>query len=212
MKIKRYGKRYPQATELLIEQGALVGSPHQKVREDLLYDEGIDITYTLQGMTPAKFRKFSDALLLAAYQEAERYKDEKYRFAKFEVRLSKNAKGRKMGVSPTRDYIAAKHTDSEIMVYGEQALGYALPEGTKKPFLINKVDDIQDIPNSTSPGPYVDKQNPYKVVTMVVCIRAGYNEIRASDIAKMQQEIEIEDAWEKMGKETGNPRAWGKET
>lgn len=190
MKIIKYRKRYPPATELLMEQNAITGVPTQKVREDLLYDEGVDITYTLQGMAPSKFRKFQDALLLAAYQEAERYKGEKYRFAKFEVRLNRTTKGRKTGISPTRVYTAAKHTDSEIMVYGEEALGYELPEDYKrKPFLINKVEEILDIPSSTSPGPFVEKQNPYKVVTMTICIRAGYNELSAADYKKMKDEV-----------------------
>ena len=70
-------------------------------------------------------------------------------------------------------YIAAKHTDADIMVYGEQALGYTIPEGAKKPFLINRVEEILNIPDSPSPGPYVNKQRPYKVLSMTICIRAG---------------------------------------
>lgn len=189
MKIIRYKGKLPEATDVLLEQGALSGRPTQKERQDLMYDEGIDITYTLQGMTPAKFRQFSDALLLAAFQEAERYKEEKYRFAKFEVRLNRTAKGRKTGIAPTRVYTAAKHTDSDVMVYGEEALGYTLPEEYKKrPFLINKVEEILDIPDSPSPGPYVQKQRPYKVLSMTICIRAGLNEITMKDIKRSKEE------------------------
>ena len=189
MKVKRYKGELTEAAVLLTEQGALVGRPTQKERVDLLYDEGVDITFNLQGMTPSKFRRFSDLLLLAAFQEAERYKEEKYRFAKFEVKLNVTAKGRKTGVSPTRVYTAAKHTDSDIMVYGEEALGYELPEEYKKrPFLINKVDEILDIPDSPSPGPYVQKQRPYVVQSLTVCIRAGFNELKVEDIKRMQEE------------------------
>lgn len=149
--------------------------PIQVERTDLEYDDGIDIVYRLKRMTPARFKEFSDALLLAAYTEAERYKEEKWKFAKFEVQLNRTPKGRKT-VSPRRTYIAAKHPESEIMVYGEEALGYTIPEGAPKPFLINKVEDILGIPESESPGPYVQKQNPYKVLSMTICIRAGMRE------------------------------------
>jgi hypothetical protein len=80
-------------------------------------------------------------------------------------------------ISPRRTYIAAKHPDSDVMVYGAQALGYTLPEEYKKrPFLINKVEEILDIPESTSPRPCVNKQKPYKVLTLTICIRAGLSE------------------------------------
>jgi hypothetical protein len=188
LKIIRYAGKLPEAAQVLLEQGVLSGRPTQKERQDLMYDEGVDITYTLQGMTPAKFRQSSDALLLAAFQEAERYKEEKYRFARFVVRLNRTAKGRKTGISPTRDYTAAKHTDSDVMVYGEEALGYTLPEDYKKrPFLVNKVEEILDIPDSPSPGPYVQKQRPYKVLFMTICIRAGFNEITMKDIKRLKE-------------------------
>jgi len=58
------------------------------------------------------------------------------------------------------------------MVYGEEALGYKLPEDyPKKPFLINKVEEILGIPDSPSPGAYVKKQKPYKVLFLVISIR-----------------------------------------
>jgi len=191
LRIKRYHKKYTEAVELLIEKGILEGPPTQKERVDLLYDDGVDITLRLRRMTPSRFRRLSDLLLMAAFQEAERYPDQKYRFAKFEVRLNVTAKGRKTGVSPARFYTAAKHTDSDIMVYGEEALGYELPDEYKKrPFLTNKVDEILDIPDSPSPGPYVQKQNPYRVLTLTVCIRAGFNELTMADVKRMKEEAE----------------------
>ena len=58
------------------------------------------------------------------------------------------------------------------MVYGEAALGYTLPEEFKrKPFLVNKIQEILDIPLEYSPQ--VTKQMPFKVVTMTISIRAG---------------------------------------
>jgi hypothetical protein len=44
------------------------------------------------------------------------------------------------------------------------------------PVKINKVEEILDIPESTSPGPYVNKQRPYKVLALTICIRAGLSE------------------------------------
>ncbi len=176
MRIKRYRGQWPAVVRILHDQGAIQGYPVQIERVDLLFDEGIDIVFKLKGMTPAKFARLSDTLLLAAYTEAERYSEEKYRFAKFEVQLNRNTKGRKT-INPTRTYVAAKHPDSSIMVYGEEALGYTLPEEyTKRPFLINKVEEILNIPDSPSPGPYVSKQRPYRVLTMVVAIRTGLSE------------------------------------
>lgn len=177
MDVKSYNRKFPEVTRLLYQNGVLAVYPNQIEREDLTYDEGVDIVYTFKNMTPSRFRDTADALLLAAYTEAERYKEYRYKFAKFVVSLNRTTKARKLGVSQRRDYIAAKHTDSEIMVYGEEALGYSLPEEFKKhPFLVDKVQEILNIPESTSPGPYVDKQRPYKVDLMVISIRAGINE------------------------------------
>ena len=166
-------RRYPEITQVLYTQGALLGFPVQVKRLDLTYDEGVDIVYKLRDMTPARFRQFSELLLEAALVECNRYEEERYYFAKFEVQLNRTTKGRKM-VSPRRTYIAAKHDDPEVMVFGEKALGYTLPEEYKKrPFLVNKVEEILDIPDSPSPGPYVNRQRPYKVLSMTICVRAG---------------------------------------
>ncbi len=176
MEVKRYRGKFNRTVQYLHDQGVLSGYPVQVERTDLIYDEGVDVIYRLKGMTPAKFENFSGALLLAAFLEAERYKEVKYKFAKFQVRLNRTTKGRKM-VNPIRDYTAAKHPDSEIMVYGEEALGYTLPdEYTKRPFLVNKVSEILGIPDSPSPGPYIKEQVPYRVLYMIVSLRAGLNE------------------------------------
>jgi len=193
MDIREYRRRYPEVTRLLYQRGVLRTYPIQIKREDLTYDEGVDIVYSLRNMTPARFREFSEALLLAAYTEAERYKDERFKFAKIEVQLNRTAKGRKT-INPRRTYIAAKHTDSDIMVYGEEALGYELPEEYKKrPFLVNKVEDILNIPDSPSPGPYVQKQRPYKVLSLTICIRAGLEIGRREAVAALREATKEEE-------------------
>ena len=181
MRIKRYTKGRPAIVELLLDKGVLRRPPRQLLRDDLEYDQGIDIVYELKNITPAKFRAYSEALLLAAFTEAERYSEEKYKFAKLVVELNRTAKGRD-SISPRRDYIAAKHTDSEIMVYGEEALGYKLPEEERRrPFLTNKVQEILAIPDTPSPGQYVQKQRPFRVVLMIISIRSGKRPVKEED-------------------------------
>ena len=170
MDVKPYRRKYPDVAKLLYKEKILSKYPHQVERIDLEYAEGVDIVYTLKNLSPARFSEVVDYLLLAAVTEANRYEEYRWKFAKFQVELSRTAKGKKK-VGLVRDYVAAKHDDPDIMVYGEEALGYTIPEGDRKPFLINKAKEILDIPNSSSPGAYVTKQSPYKVVTMVVSIR-----------------------------------------
>ncbi len=173
MKIKPYNRKYSDVTKLLYDKGYLQRYPKQHLRDDLQYDEGIDIVFDLKSLPPAKFAEASDLLLLAAYTEAQRYKEETYKFAKFLVNLNRTVEGKKQ-VKRERGYIASRHREADIMVYGEQALGYTLPEEEKsKPFLINKVQEILGIPDSPSPGPYVKKQQPYKVTRLTIGIRAG---------------------------------------
>ena len=186
MEIRKYGKKRPDVTELLLSKGALSQPPIQIRRDDLEYDDGVDIIYRLKGMTPQKFAEYADMLLLAAYTEGQRYKGERYRFAKFEVELNRTTKGRET-ISPRRTYIASKNEDSDIMVYGEEVLGELPEEITKKPFLINRVQEILDMPDTPSPGAYVQKQRPYKVLTMVISIRGG---LKKSEVAARREERE----------------------
>jgi len=198
-------QKYPAVTQLLRSNGLLDGWPTQLARTDLTYDEGVDIKYRFRRMTPARFRDYSDSILLAAYTEAQRYEGEKYKFAKFEVKLKRNEKGRKSQLEPMRTYTCAKQTDAEVMVYGASALGYkptyyphgGTTETEQRSYLINKVEDILQIPDSTSPGPYVDKQNPYVVVSLTISIRAGLHDARKDTNkaakAKKSSEIQNED-------------------
>jgi len=175
VEIRPYGRKWPDVVRLLYKEGVLQKYPIQ-VPAMIEYDEGIDIVYDLKNLSPRKFEEVADLLLLAAATEAKRYDDQKFKFAKFEVRLNRTVKG-KAKAGPTRWYIAAMHPEPDIMVYGEQALGYDLPEGTKKPFLIDRVKEILGIPESPSPGAYVKKQKPYHVATLVISIRAGLHRV-----------------------------------
>ena len=185
MEIIKYNRKYSEVTKFLYNRNILVKYPDQVRRDDLKWDEGIDIVYKLRNLTPAKFAEYSDFLLLAAQKEAERYPEAKLRFAKFAVVLNRTAKGRKT-IGPRREYIAAKHPESDIMVYGEEALGYELPEEyTKKPFLVNKVEEILSIPDTRSPGAFIEKQKPYKVVEMVISLRGGLK--RSERVAQLKE-------------------------
>lgn len=180
MEIKPFRGKYPEIVRLLYDQGILARFPIQEDRVDLVYDDGLDIICHFKSFTPRKFAEYSDAILLLAYTLAERYKEHKYKFAKLTVDLNRTTKGRKT-INPRREYTAGKHTESEIMVYGEEALGYELPEDyQRRPFLVNKVQEITNIPDTPSPGAYVKKQRPYKVLSLTVSIRAG---LKASEVA-----------------------------
>jgi len=172
MDVKPYKGNYTPTTRHLKAIGVLTRLPQQFQRNDLEYDEGVDIVFNFKNLPPSRFAAVSDFILLAASEEAHRYAEENYKFAKIEVTLNRTAKG-KTKSSATRTYTAAKNRDSEVMVYGEQALGYDLPPGQKKPYLIDKVKDILGIPDSPSPGAYVKKGKPYTVTSMIVAIRAG---------------------------------------
>jgi len=187
MDIKPYpdGEPLPVARQLY-KRGVLSRYPVQVKRDDLQTDKGVDIVYHLRGVTPAVFEEISDVLLVAAFEEADRYADQKYKFAKFTVDLNLNAKGRTAGVSTTRDYIAAKNPDAETMVWGP---GYALPEGVPSQFLVDKAKDVIDIPHSDSPGPYLRRKTPYKVRALTIGIREGWTIHRRELVEKMRTDL-----------------------
>ncbi len=163
MPIRRYRSRYPRATSDLYRLGLLRQMPVQKeVR--FLRDHGVNITYRLKGVTPEKFRSIAHLFLEAAFHEAERYPEYRWKFARFDVQLNRTAKGRK-SLPLIQTYTAGKHVDSQIMVYGP---GY---ETDDKIFLKDKVDEIVDIPARYLGR--VKRQRPYNVVDMEVCLRAG---------------------------------------
>jgi len=160
MEKKLYKGRYPSAANLLIREG-IISTPRQEIREDIRWAEGIDITYTLKNLTPVNFQKYSDSLLLLAYQEMMRYNEYTWKFARFDVRLGRLKKGRDL--PEISSFQSGMHDDPEIAVYGP---GYEVPQ---KFFLTDKVNDIIDIVKRY-PGK-VSKQAPYKVVKLVISIR-----------------------------------------
>jgi len=159
LKKKPYRGKYPSAGRELINQG-LASSPRQ-ITVDYKWAEGIDIVYNLKNMTPANFRKYSDIILLLVYQEAMRYNEYRWKFAKLDVRLGKLKKGRDLPDEVT--FQANMHDDPEIMVYGP---GYEVPQNI---FMFQKVNDVLDIARRY--GDRVNKQTPYKVVRLTICIR-----------------------------------------
>lgn len=165
MAIRRYQGKYPSSTRSLYDLGLLRGYPTQK-EAFLMRDSGINIRYSLKGCTPEKFRHASDLFLEAAYEEAERYPEYKWRFARFEVQLNRTAKGRK-SLPLTQTYTAGKHTDSRIMVYGPPG---GVPDEVTN-FLVDQIEKILDIPLRYTGK--VNKQRPYTVLYMEVCLRKG---------------------------------------
>lgn len=172
MDIKKYGGKRSEVINLLYRKGIIDGYPSQIDRSDLQYDDGVDIVIRFKNLTPKKLDEYADMILLAAFQEAERYKDVKYKFAKISVAINRTAKGRRT-IEPVLTYTAAKHSDANVMVYGEEALGYSIEEGEKKPFLKNKIEEILDIADRYQPDKTVQKVKPFKVISLVIGIREG---------------------------------------
>jgi len=187
MDVKPYPKGEPtKETKALFKLGVLRKYPDQVERTDLVTDEGVDIVLRLKGVTPSVFKKIENELLLAAYAEGERYSEGAYKFAKFVVELDLNAKGRTAGVSSTREYTAAKNPDTDTMVFGT---GVNLPEGVKSPFLLGKAEEIIAILESESPGPHLKRKTPFKVVQLVVSIRAGQSAHRRALLEQAKENL-----------------------
>lgn len=159
---KPYRGQYPSAARYLMEEG-VTSIPRQYERE-IHWARGVDIIYTLHYMAPANFAKYSDSLLLLAYQEAKRYDEFGYKFAGFDVRLGRSRKGKDLQEVVT--FQAAMNKDAGVMVYGEAELGYEVPQ---KYFLVNKVKDILDLAKRY-PEKLI-KQAPYKVLRLFISIR-----------------------------------------
>lgn len=157
-----YKGKYPSAARSLIDAG--IASTPRQVGTTLRWAEGIDISYTLHGLTPANFREYSDSLLLLAYQEMMRYNESKWKFAGFEVKLGRLGKGKDLPEVAT--FQCAMHDEPEVGVYGP---GYEVPQ---RHFLYHKVKDILDIARRYTGK--VSKQNPYKVVKLVISIREPF--------------------------------------
>lgn len=160
MKKKPHGGTYPSAARYLIEEG-ITSIPRQVERQDMGWAEGIDIIYNFRNLTPANFRKYSDTILLLAYQEAMRYNEYKWKFARIDVRLGRLKKGRDL--PEIASFQSSMHDDPEIMVYGP---GYEVPQ---RHFLYHKVQDILDIIKRYPKK--ISLQRPFKVLRLVISIR-----------------------------------------
>lgn len=156
---KAYRGQYPSAARFLIEED-ICATPRQKDKE-LRWAAGIDIVYTLRGLTPANFQKYADHLLLLAYQEAMRYDEYRWKFAFFDVRLGRLKKGRDLPEEVT--FQAHMHDEPDIMVYGP---GYEVPQEI---FLTDQVRKILDIARRYKEK--VNKQSPYRVIRLTIAIR-----------------------------------------
>jgi len=159
MEKKSYKGKYPSAARHLMEEG--ITSIPKQVKKDFNWAEGIDITYTLRGLTPVNFRRYADSLLLLAYQEMMRYEEWKWKYAKFDVKLGRLKKGRDL--PDIASFQCAMHDESEIAVYGP---GYEVPQ---RHFLYHKCEDILDIVRRYTGK--VSTQNPFKVIRLVISIR-----------------------------------------
>jgi len=202
MDVKPYPKGEPtKQARNLFKVGVLKKYPEQKKRDDFKTTEGVDITYSLKGVTPAVFKQILDALLMAAHAEGERYKDNTYKYAKFTVEMELNLKGKKAGISTTREYVAAKNSDTDTMIWGKDI---DLPEGMKRPFLSDKAEEIIDLLESDSPGLYLDRRHPYKVTTLTICIREKVSVMEREDIKQMQKDAQ--EVIEKFKKEHPIPK------
>jgi hypothetical protein len=188
MDIKPYPKGEPtKQARNLFKMGVLKKYPIQKKRDDLKTTEGVDIIYDLKGVTPAVFKQIVDALLMAVQAEGERYKTNAYKYAKFTLELDLNIKGKKAGISTTRDYTSAKNSDTDTMIWGKDI---DLPEGMKRPYLSDKAEEIIALLDSDSPGPYLDRRHPYKVTLLTICVREKVSVMEREDIKQMQRDAE----------------------
>jgi len=154
-----YAGHYPSAAGALMREG-ICTKPRQ-IEKSFKWANGLDIIYTLKGLTPANFRRYSDILLLLAYQEAMRYNHIRWKFAGFDVRLGRLSKSKDLPEIAT--FQAAMHDEPNILVYGPD---YEVPQ---RHFLYHKVEDILDITKRYSGR--VSKQNPFKVLRLFISIR-----------------------------------------
>lgn len=163
---KPYLGKYPSAAAFLISEG-IISKPKQ-TEPDLYWATGVDIEYKIKKGTPKVFEEYSDSLLLLALQECSRYPEALYKFAVFNVKVGKLKKGK--DIPDIASFTAAMHTDADVMIYGEEVLGYKVPGGS---FLKTRVDDILGLTER-----YLDrisKQQPFKVISLVISLRQPHS-------------------------------------
>ena len=147
--------------------------PAQADRTDLAGGDGVDVVYYFSNMGMAKFSRHIQNILDAARWECDRYSDITYKYAKFVVELYGAPSGRGRGRTrrrEVREYVAALQTDCDLMVYGNRN-SIAVELGGEGRSLADKAEAILHMQETGSPGAWVDRQNPFKVLEMVVSMR-----------------------------------------
>ncbi len=167
------GFRLDPRIRVLIDERALRRLPFQDDRSDLQTTDGVDIVYDLRTMTPSKFIRFISQFLILAEYESNRYGDVEYRYAKFIVELNSGGRSRD---KIRRNYTTAMFRDTDDMVYGS---GNEEPVelGGSGRSLAHKAEAIINMLDTGSPGAYVNRQSPYRVLRMIISVR---NNLRGS--------------------------------
>ena len=167
-------KRYPRGAQVhpvirqLITEGAIRGAPRQVDRGELSSSDGVDIIFDLMRMTPDRFGRYVDQLLVAASYECSRYSEFDYFFAEWQVRL--NTSGGRRAQENDRRYTAAMSADPDTMLWGD---GRENPVelGGRGRSLSHKAEAIINMNQTGSPGSYVNQQNPFRVTNLVISVR-----------------------------------------
>jgi len=169
--VLKYRGHYPSATQYLMDEDVLTSvRQFPRTFHHSWAKGGVDIIYHLKGMNPKNFLKYRDTLLLAAFQEATRYKDVYTHIgAGFDVKLIKKSKKTNFGFTDNPDNVVtfSAHMREigqlETMVYGP---GYETPTPIS---LAEKADQIVDILRRYDDK--VSKQRPFRVLRMVIWCR-----------------------------------------
>ena len=167
-------RRYPRGSQVhpvirqLLSEGVIRTRPRQVDREDISSSDGVDIVYELRNLTPDRFARYADQLLVAAAYEANRYSDFDYFYASWSVRL--NTGSRRRAAENTRVYTAANSSDIDNMIWGgADEEPYEL--GGQGRSLMHKAEAIINMLTTGSPGAYVSQQSPYQVLRLVISVR-----------------------------------------
>jgi len=167
-------RRYPRGSQVhpiirqLLSEGVIRTRPRQVDRGDLSSSDGVDIVYELRNLTPDRFARYADQLLVVAAYEANRYSDFDYFYASWSVRL--NTGGRRRAAENTRVYTAANSRDIDNLIWGEaNEEPYEL--GGQGRSLMHKAEAIINMLTTGSPGAYVSQQSPYQVLRLVISVR-----------------------------------------
>ena len=167
-------KRYPRGRNVhpmvrqLLDEGVLRDRPRQVDRGELSLSDGVDIVYDLRNMTPDRFGRYIDQLLVAAAYEANRYEEFDYFFGSFSLRLNTGATRRSQ--ENTRVYTAAMSQDIDNFIWGD-GTDNPVELGGQGRSLSHKAEAIINMLQSGSPGAYVNQQSPYQVLRLVISVR-----------------------------------------